>query len=43
MIMRRVEIRFISGLEAKQFVTKNFLTLFDDCQGDILCINKRDA
>jgi hypothetical protein len=41
--MNGVEIWFVSGLEAKQFVTKNALTLFDDCQGDVLCIGKGDT
>jgi hypothetical protein len=43
MTMRGVEIWFITGLEAKQLVTKNALTVFGDCQGEVLRIDKRDA
>jgi hypothetical protein len=40
-----VKIWFISGLKAKQIVTKDCLAMFHDCQGDILCIgiDKGDA
>ena len=45
MAVRGVEIWFISGLDAKQFVTKNALAMFHHCQGDGLCIgiDERDA
>jgi hypothetical protein len=45
MAVRSVEIWFISGLDAKQFVTKNVLAMFHDCQGDVLRIgsDKGDA
>jgi hypothetical protein len=45
MAVRGVEIWFISGLDAKQIVTKNVLAMFHDCQGDVLCIgiDKGDA
>jgi hypothetical protein len=45
MAVRAVEIRFISGLDAKQIVTKNALAMFHDCKRDVLCIGieKGDA
>ena len=45
MTMRGVEIRLITGLHAKQLVTKNVLAVFHDCQGDVLCtgIDKGDT
>lgn len=41
MAVRGVEIWFISGLKAKEFVTKDGLAMFHDCQGDILCIGSK--
>lgn len=45
MAVRGVEIRFISGLDAKQFATKNALAMFHDGKRDVLCIGikKGDA
>lgn len=38
MVVRGVEIWFISGLKAKQIVAKNSLTMFHDSERDVLRI-----